>query len=126
MLFRFLITGAQATNLNNSLFKNIILFNKKSLHTFTNNTHIRLNKFQQNSPNLNLIFRRNRVFGKKGGKNANNEEIKKVKVNPAGIRRLLSLAKPEKYKIFNKEHSWWHFYLTSLRHQCLVPIFIVS
>ena len=34
--------------------------------------------------------------------------------------------KPEKYKIFNKEHSWWHFYLTSLRHQCLVPIFIVS
>jgi ATP-binding cassette subfamily B (MDR/TAP) protein 10 len=100
MLFRFLITGTSTANiLNNSLFKNVILFNKNSLHTFTNNSHIRLNRLPRNYPNLNIVFKRNRVFGKKGGRNGNNEDLKKIKVNPAGIKRLLSLAKPEKYKI---------------------------
>jgi hypothetical protein len=51
------------------------------------------------SSHLSLFIRRQRILANSSKKALQNEKLKGTKVNASGIRRLLSLAKPEKYKI---------------------------
>jgi hypothetical protein len=47
----------------------------------------------------NQFSRRTRILPDRRVKNNSKDELKKIKLNKSGIKRLLSLAKPEKYKI---------------------------
>lgn len=74
---------------NLSLLKQTSKFNNQSLNVKPAN----FRNFQ-----LNLVLRRNRsFFGKKG--DSKNAESVKVKIKLSEIKRLLSLAEPDKYKL---------------------------
>ena len=72
---------------------------RKQMIKFNVNPHI--NKFNKDSlisSHLSLFLRRNRFFSRKNPESKGPENIK-IKVKPNELKRLLSLAKPDRYKI---------------------------
>ena len=89
--------------LRNLFFHNVSgnsknLFNNFIKHNVVNSRSNLKNKESIFSSYLTLFVRRSRLAAKDVGKKSG-PELKKVKIDKSSIRRLLSLAKPEKYKI---------------------------
>lgn len=81
-------------NGKNALFKN---FNIQHITKFRTNLKKNDKSDSTLSSYLSLFIRRSRIDAKDALKS--HPEIEKVKINRNGIRRLISLAKPERYKI---------------------------
>lgn len=71
----------------NDLFNRVLNFKKDSNQNSFFTTH------------MSIFLRRNRMFSRSNKNNLSKEELKKIKVNKSEIKRLLSLAKPEKYRL---------------------------
>ncbi len=94
-------------NILRNIYYHTISGNQKNF-LFKNFNRQRITKFKSTSKNndkndsilssyASLFIRRSRLDAKDALKS--HPELEKVKVNTSGIRRLISLAKPEKYKI---------------------------
>ena len=81
-------------NQKNFLFKN---FNRQRITKFKSTSKNNDKNDSILSSYASLFIRRSRLDAKDALKS--HPELAKVKVNTSGIRRLISLAKPEKYKI---------------------------
>ena len=78
---------------------------RKQMFKFNVNPHI--NKFNNCkdsliSSHLSLFLRRNRFFSNKNTAKSKGPENIKIKVKSNELKRLLSLAKPDRYKIAGK------------------------
>jgi ATP-binding cassette subfamily B (MDR/TAP) protein 10 len=94
ILLRNLYSHTVSGNGKNVLFKN---FNMQRITKFKCTSKKNEKNDSILSSYLSLFIRRSRIDAKDALKS--HPELEKVKINPNGIRRLISLAKPEKYKI---------------------------
>jgi ATP-binding cassette subfamily B (MDR/TAP) protein 10 len=87
--FRSITTNISKCNqqARNDMFNRVLNLKKDSNQISFFTTH------------MSIFLRRNRMFSRTNKKNLSKEELKKIKVSKSEIRRLLSLAKPEKYRL---------------------------